>query len=232
MGIFAEYTDERGRRCRIYDGAGGLPELERNYRECGESADEEQVMENLMLGPKDVLRFSHGSATGAELSVYAERMEMDRVVGLFVDGGQGTYEEGRERYLRAHPGARARLAGVAQSPEDLLKKQGADKGYTVIDEGGTKYHISGGPPKVEDQPDPEDADQVTVVPRGGVRYVVHGPVAAHAKPDTEKAKTAEAARKELWRIANKLAHLSPADAMLKAVMENPGLLATIMEGEE
>jgi len=232
MGIFAEFTDEHGRRCRVYDGAGGLAEVQRNYEECGLSADEEQGMEDVMIGPRDTLRFSHGQATGAELVKFAERAEAVRVATRFVDDGLGTFQQGLEKYLRLHPGARARLAGVGQSVEDLLKKRGATRGYTVVDETGTRYHVSGAPPKAEEQ-DEDESDLVTVVPRGPVNYVIHGRVAAHAKPGSNnKSQEAEEARKKLWRRANELSKMSPSDAMLQAVLEHPELLEILVKERE
>lgn len=192
-------------------------------------------MENVLIGPKDTLRFTHGEASGAELSLLAERQEAHRVASRFVEDGLGTYAQGLAKYLQLHPGARARLAGIAQSPEDLLRRQGADKGYTVIDEGGTKYHISGAPPQAEEQPDPDEGDVVTIVDRGIARYVVHGAIAAQdyqKKPALDNAMEAEGARKELWRRANQLAHLSPFDAAVMAIAEHPELLEIILKARE
>lgn len=238
MGIWVRYLNDQGEVCEIDDGrSGDLGGLLRNYHDCNcpcaTCAERETIMdtEQIVIGPRDTLRFTHGSATGAELAEYAERQEAERVARRFVADGLGSYEEGYRRYLELHPGARARLAGVAQSPEDLLRRQGADKGYTVIDEGGTAYHVSGAPPKAEEQPDPDEGDVVTIVERGVGRYIVHGAIAAHAKPALSKPKGPEAARKELWRIANQLAHLSPFDAALKAILENPELLDTIVKDQ-
>jgi len=248
MAVFAQYSDaERCSRCgrplvcTAYTGSGGggktpFEEIEANYDgpcECAECAGKEIVMEPIVMGPKDTLRLLRGESSGQDLVVYAERQEAHRIATRYKDDGLGSYAEGYQKYLDRHPGARARLARTAQGIEDLLKKQGTGKGYSFETEGGMTVHVSGDPPEPEEQPDPDDdGDVVTIVERGGVRY---GRVAAQdyqKKPGLAGAKTADQAKKELWRRAQELSKMSPADGMLMAVLENPQLVEILQKARE
>lgn len=74
-------------------------------------------------------------------------------------------------------------------------------------------------------------DGDVVVGDGMVNYVLHD---FKAKPPGLKAKaqTADQAKKELWRRAQELSKMSPADGMLMAVLERPELLEIIQSERE
>lgn len=229
-----EFVNAEGKLCRFQWPPRDLSDLEEMHRGCGVSADGEPEMENLLIGPKDTLRFSHGAATGIELGQYAARKQIEVLVAQEMERHPGMTE--------AEADARTRLVnrdlyrqslGVGRSLDDMLRRQGGENGYTVVDESGTKYHVSGATPKAEDQPDPDEADVVTVVERGVGRYIVHGAIAAqgYQKP-ADKPPSAEEARKALWRRANELSKMSPSDAMLQAILEHPELLEIIQKARE